>query len=259
MKILKRFTEFVNESFSESNVIRGFAGFVNRFGLMKDEHLALLELIKSAEKESERMMDRRTYWYNRESRNFNQDHYAIDVKVHKWPDLDEWREAIEDPEASEEIMTNQWYAFINQEADDFEEYFLEEFGDTFDKILFGGKSGGWMCLVPSSSPETLISDLETYIEEYEYELSNLDEDEVAKLTAFFAIPEEEREGLDRIGFLETPRIVKEIKDKYDELELIVKDVNKTLFRHQEACEFVIKKHSEFEKTAEANFIEWAKY
>lgn len=248
MNRLKTFQQFVNEALDDHSIERA----LDIFPTINEP---LFDLLKKVQSQANHMMDRKNYWYNRESRNFNRDHYAIDVKTYSYPDVDEWREAIGDEDASEEQMWDHWSEYLRMEIEDFEEnVFLEEFGDTFVRILMGGKSGGWMCIVPDKSPEVIIDDLESYVYSYTDALDDLDQDDIDEINSLLSLSDEERRKTIELGLLKEPAIYEQLMSEYHRAYREAEEALSTLNRHEAACKFVKEKHEEFEKDAEVNFL-----
>jgi hypothetical protein len=246
---LKTFQQFVNEALDDHSIERA----LDIFPTINEQ---LFSLLKQVQTQADHMMDRNNYWYNRESRNFNEDHYAINVKTYSYPDVDEWREAIGDEDASEEQMWDHWSEYLRLEIEDFEEnVFLEEFGDTFEKILMGGRSGGWMCIVPDKSPDVIIEDLETYVDSYIDTLSDLDQNDIEELESLLSLSDEEKARTIEFGLVKEPAIYEQLMSDYHSAYREAEEALSALNRHEAACKFVQEKHDEFEKDAEVNFLE----
>lgn len=112
-----------------------------------------------------------TYNYNRERRGINEDHYALDMKIHVWPDLQKWAKAKgiedieEDTESHENSMNDDWYRFMvdifNTTAEDYVESF-----DWITSVKVGGRSGGWLLLCVDTDQSDFESDLNSNLEDY---------------------------------------------------------------------------------------------
>lgn len=251
MTKLKTFNQFVNESI-DHRVDRALDTLHKINGPLR-------ELLEAFEKKLEHMKERGSFWYNRESRNISKEHYAIDVKTYEWPDVDDWREAIGDPEASEEQMMDHWWRWIEMEIEDFEEnIFLPEFGEYFDEIRMGGQSGGWMCLIPSNGPSTLAHDVDVMVDPYIDFLTNLEPDEISQLEQALEMSEEERARMTELGILEIGDTLDNLMREYNDAKQEIEKSIATLNKHEEACLFTIQKHKEFKAEAKQNFLETEK-
>lgn len=248
MRFLKGFQQFINESsdnYSEAEYMK--------IPVLGEP---IKKLLEACDAQANHMMDRSSYWYNRESREQRSSHYAINVKTYEWPDVDDWREAIGEPDEYEETMMDHWFRFLNDEIEDFEQnVFLEKFGADFDKISMGGRSGGWMLLVPDKDPEDIISDLNTYLDSYMEAVNELSDAEIQEINSILNLTPEERENLAEVGLIGDTANYDHIMNEYNDLKREAEDALKTLKTHEEACQFVIKAHEEFEQTAKETFLE----
>ncbi|MEI8345452.1 MAG: hypothetical protein WCG06_05200, partial [Candidatus Omnitrophota bacterium] len=85
------------------------------------------------------------YHWNYSSRGVNKDHFALDVKIHVWPNADKMREILEDPDLGEEEVEHKWYHWLNERA----EMFIDQIDHAWIKDAgFAGKSGGWLFIYP---------------------------------------------------------------------------------------------------------------
>lgn len=248
MTKLKKFNEFINES-TDHRTDRAL-------DMLHKINGPLRELYAAFEKQLEHMKERRQYWYNRESRNISKEHYAIDVKTYKWPDVDTWKEAIGDPDASEERMMDNWYRWLEMEIEDFEQnVFLEEFGEYFDEIRMGGQSGGWMCLIPSNGPSSLANDVDVMLDPYIDFLTDLEPEEVTELEQALEMSPEERDRMTELGILTIGDKLDDLMREYNDAKQEIEKSLAILKKHEEACLFTIEKHKEFEADATENFLE----
>ena len=244
--IIKNFSQFINESVGDHYHLRA----LDMIPAMNTE---LLKLLDEYTKQKAHMTGR-TYWYNRESRNLSSEHYAVDVKTYQWPDVDDWREAIGDPDADEETMFNHWYQYLEMEIEDYSSHFLEEFPE-FDSVAMGGKSGGWMLIVPDKGPEYLDSDIDTYLDTYTEKINDLDEEDLDAINKAYSLSDEEREQLTELGLMNIPDEMQELITERDELIKELKSAIETLKRHEVAYQYTMTKHQEWEKEVKENFLE----
>ena len=118
------------------------------------------------------------YWWNRESRNFREDHFAIDAKIHVWPDFDEIRTAVgmNEDELSDDSIDSMWWSWIEDQR----EFFQEDITELYSWIAntgWGGNSGGWLIIQPDVNGEDFISSIEDELMTYHDTKTDLKDDE----------------------------------------------------------------------------------
>lgn len=252
MNRLKTFNQFINESLTDHQTDR----YLDLVPKMTEKLRAALA---EFQKMHDHMISREAYWFNRESREIRQDHYAIDVKTYEMPSVDEWREAIGEPDAPEDQLYDAWSNWLTYEIEDFEEnVFLEKYSDVFSKIAMGGRSGGWMCLIPSLSPTIMMEDIEGYVNDVTDTLAEMDQSEIEDLNTYFNTTEEERARLIEYGLINEPEYLDRLSREIDIALSEAKEDTEKLNRQEEACKFVIRKHAEFRQTAEESFLAYEK-
>lgn len=106
-----------------------------------------------------------TYWYNREG---GKAHYALNMKIHAWPDLEDWAKArgeedLED--VNDEMMYEDWARFMEETYEVHAEDYIESFSWIKD-VGVGGKSGGWLLIYPEASHDNIEDDCSYQIEDY---------------------------------------------------------------------------------------------
>lgn len=150
------FSQFVNESYNwsgpliSSEVRKDFKDFdfeVEIPGLALEVETAWISLMEK-------------YWWNRESRYFRYDHFALNVKLYRaWPDKDKAGKIL-GREVDDDELYDLWYRFIDEQREMWQEELSERF-NWIKETGFGGKSGGWLILAPNID----FDDFEAYFEE----------------------------------------------------------------------------------------------
>jgi hypothetical protein len=159
------------------------------------------------------------YIWNRELKEFRKEHFALNVKIYVWPDVDRVREILDDPEVSDERINSIWWHWLNDQRD----VLLEglDYAWLMDKG-FGGKSGGWLLLAPNSTPDHIFENLEEAIYSYVGQKSViLREIDVDHLKKYDANPEYAK--LAEVGLVHDLAPLSEVKEACDEVKTIVFD------------------------------------
>jgi len=258
MKFLKPFSQFINESRYGGDEVERLD---SQFGRQLDEfgsfNNPVEEIINRFDNKVNDLTQNREYWYNRESRDIREDHYAVSVKLYAYPDLEEFQEAVGPGMiVDEDDMENEWIRWLRMEIEDFESLFLEKFPN-FSKIRWGGRSGGWMCPVPDNSPDEMIEELRELISYYIREFEDLDEDDLQQLQDYMQFSDEERARLGDLGLINEELIQRLLTFR---AELIGEIERKTeeLDSHEKALNFIITKHEAFAKNAKETFLEYVR-
>ena len=110
-----------------------------------------------------------THWWNRGSRNFRANHFAVNVKLRNFPDPDKVRAILgqSEEDLSDERIDEMFWQFVADQRG-FEEDDINEQYDWIDHTGWGGSSGGWFLIVPTESLEDQIAvieeDLDLYVD-----------------------------------------------------------------------------------------------
>lgn len=253
MDFLKSFNQFINESYW----IERRDQLIDTYSRELDTVPAFNQDLADSLQEFDRWVDEldsRQWGYNRYSRDIPKPHYAIDVKTYNSPSLEEYQKAADDPEATEDNMSRDWWTWLEMEIEDFtNNFFLEEYGDVFDTVTMGGSSGGWMCPIPDKSISDLIDEIQGEMDEYADHLRNLEEEELQGIKTFHEYSPEERTRLTDLGLAQEPAY-DEASDKKMEVIRRIEENTGTLIRHKAALAFIEEKHDEFEKNATPDFL-----
>lgn len=258
MKFLKKFSNFINESYWIEQRDRLVDTYSRELDTLSTFNEDLEESLRDFDKWVDEL-DSRKWGYNRYSRDIRRPHYAIDVKTYNSPSLEQYQEAADDPEASADNMDRDWWTWLEMEIEDFvNNVFLEDYRDVFDTVTMGGSSGGWMCPIPDNSIDDLITGVQEEMDEYADHLRNLDESELQDIRAFHEYSPEERTRLTDLGLVQNENAYDEAVEKKLTVIRKIEENTETLIRHREALEFIEKKHAEFEKNAETNFLSFVR-
>lgn len=258
MKFLKKFSNFINESYwieSRERLVDMYSRTLDEFSSFNQDLADALQEFDSWVDE----LDSRRWGYNRYSRDIRKAHYAIDVKTYAWPSLEQYQEAANNPNAGDDDMHYDWSNWLGWEIEDFvDNVFLEEYGDVFDSVSMGGSSGGWMCPIPDESIDNLITSIQEEMDEYADHIRNLDEDETKDIRTFHEYEPAERIRLAELGLVQGEDAYDELVEKKMEILRKIEENIGKLLRHKEALEFIEEKHKEFEKNAESNFLNYVR-
>lgn len=249
MKFLKPYQQFINES-----LVSDSARELDAFSSYNQDIMDKLAEIDSVAAD---LMESREYWYNRESRNIRQPHYAVDVKLYKKPDLEEYQEATGDDEAEDDNLERSWADWLEMEIEDFQSYFLEEFSD-FEGLRMGGSSGGWMCPVPDSGPEALIEKAQDGVNYYTEYTNELDERVVNDLRDYLGMPSDDVNRLIELGVITHSTELDEIVSRHNDALQQATAALAELETHKQAIAFIKEKFNEFEQGAKESFLDFAR-
>jgi hypothetical protein len=256
-KRLHTFSQFILER-GDWNYANHYAQYLNKF----TEDSVILDLLKDFDKQVNELED--TYWYNRESRNFNNDHYALDMKIHSYPDVQKWAaikgysaEEIEEDESSlESAMWDQWGRFMEETY----EVNSEDYMNTYDwltKVGVGGRSGGWLLLAMEDSHSDLERILEDKFDMYLEEVSDANAGSIQLLKQIIENPEETAELIE-FGIIdeETAAKAEEIIEARDEVENWLREKLNELYQIERDLEAIKADINRFRQTALADFYVW---
>lgn len=127
------------------------------------------------------------YYFNREGQHRTGEHYAINMKIHVYPQLEKWAKAkgeYEEEYITDDNMYNDWYQFMEDTFEMTKSDWYESY-DWIKMIGVGGKSNGWLLLYPERKPTDIIYDLEQYADDYINLIDNLDTNALSQLASYF--------------------------------------------------------------------------
>lgn len=198
------------------------------------------------------------YWWNREGRNFREDHFAIDAKIHTWPDFDAIRQGVgmTEEELSDDELDRMWWMYIEDQREFFQED-IQEYYSWIENTGWGGNSGGWLIIVPDVSGEAFINSIEDDLMTYHDTKTEAKEDEDGWAEIIKLAHDPKFLRLVKLGLAETP----------DQLEYFKKDadyIRKELEKEKARAEQIwndLREISErprkFAQSAQKWFTEWA--
>lgn len=171
-KATNTFKQFINErgdwGFSDY-----YSKYLKGFKFEEPVKAALIEF------ENELNSLENDYWYNREG-TYQGGHYALNMKIHSYPDLDKWAMAKgeEDPEdITEDSMYEDWARFTGDIYEMETEDMLGDF-HWIQRFGAGGKSGGWLLVYPGLDHLALERTVNDLMDYYLSETGLLSEEEV---------------------------------------------------------------------------------
>ena len=194
------------------------------------------------------------YWYSREG---GKAHYALNMKIWAYPDLEEWAKArgeedLED--VNDEMMTDDWYRYM----EDTYEMHAEDYKESFSwvkEVGAGGKSGGWLLIYPETTHDDIENDSYHQIEDY------LDYDESAlELVKDVITNPDETNRLAEIGLIDADDLDMAkgaMKWRLALLKWIDEELTK-LAEVKEDLATITREIENFRKNAETYFYEWVR-
>ena len=253
-KRLQSFSQFILER-ADWNIESYWSGKLRK--IPGDE--ALIKAIKELDETLNDLED--NYWYNREGRNFHHDHYALDMKIHEWPDLERWakikgytQEEIDEDDSLEDSMYRDWARFMETTFEDFTEHYSDSFS-WLRTIGAGGKSGGWLLLAPDTTHNDIANHVEEALDDYLTELSDvIDDPDLLKILQ----NDEDADALAELGILDQDQVdaARNAVDKQEIALTTIYDEIKYLNSIEEDLELVNRDIDKFRESCEEDFYVW---
>jgi hypothetical protein len=247
---LHKFLEFVNESqFEIVNpgwLCKRYLDDLDDFEFERD----LPVKIDLLQKEWERLQ--RDYNWNRESRHLNGEHFALDAKIHAWPDLEEINSEF-GLELDEENLMDYWWRFIEDSRDQFTEDIEETFG-WIKSTGWGGRSGGWLLIWPSMDSEDFIDEYDYHLNQYVGSKNTISEEDMKAMKDEEANPSYQK--LIGLGLAEPSDALRDMKREIEQLKSSIDDSLETIQEMRAGLEEIEEIPKEFEKNAVQNFKSW---
>jgi hypothetical protein len=194
------------------------------------------------------------YWYAREGRNA---HYALNMKIHAYPELEKWAEAKGEEdleEVDDEMMYDDWARYMEETFEMHAEDYKESFS-WIRKVGAGGKSGGWLIIYPETTHDDIENDSYFLIEDY------LDYDESAlTLVKDLMTNLDDTNRLAEIGLIDVDDLEngkKAMTLRQALLKQIDTDLT-TLTEVKEDLAMITREIENFRKTADTYFYEWVR-
>ena len=212
------------------------------------EVIGKLEELSNAMNELENL-----YWY---SRQYGKAHYALNMKIHVYPDLEEWAKArgeedLED--VNDEMMNADWYGYMEDTFVIYAKDYKESFS-WVKEVGAGGASGGWLLIYPETTHDDIENDSYHQIENY---LEDYDESALELVPDLITNPDQTNR-LAELGLIEDDDLdnaKKAMKWRLALLKWIDEELTK-LAEVKEDLATITREIENFRKNAEAYFYEW---
>ena len=251
MKHLKLFENFSRE-YLKTNNNSLVAFYTDKLGdfLLERDILKKLELFEA--KVDSLFSD--SWNLNRGSRygRHNGDYFALNVKVHVWPSTDEVESKF-GIEMDDEMLSNIWYRWLQDQAEMFEEDIRESY-NWVEEVSWGGNSGGWLHISPELGADRLLEYAEETVTDYLETKEYYDEETIAEVATAINSPKWQR--LAELGLVEDEDAVKEITDKLTEILKWFDTESAKLDQIEEDLKAIQRQHKEFERNTERYFMEF---
>lgn len=251
MKHLKLFENFSRE-YLKTNNNSLVAFYTDKLGdfLLERDILKKLELFEA--KVDSLFSD--SWNLNRGSRygRHNGDYFALNVKVHVWPSTDEVESKF-GIEMDDEMLSNIWYRWLQDQAEMFEEDIRESY-NWVEEVSWGGNSGGWLHISPELGADRLLEYAEETVTDYLETKEYYDEETIAEVATAINSPKWQR--LAELGLVEDEDAVKEITDKLTEILKWFDTESAKLDQIEEDLKAIQRQHKEFDRNAERYFMDF---
>ena len=192
------------------------------------------------------------YWYARER---GRAHYALNMKIHAYPELEKWAQARGEEdleEVNDEMMYDDWARYMEETFEMHAEDYKESFS-WIKEVGVGGKSGGWLLIYPEATHDDIENDAFHHIEDY------LDYDESAlELVKELINYPDETNRLAELGLIDDDDL-QNGKDAMKWRQALLKWIDNELVELTEVKEdlaMITREIENFRKTAETQFYDW---
>ena len=225
--------------------------YLNKFRAIGDtDVIAALDRLSDALNSIE---DR--YWYGREG---GRAHYALNMKIYAYPDLEEWAKARGEEnldDVDEEMMHEDLARFM----EDTYEMHAEDYKESFSwikEIGVGGKSGGWLLIYPDETHDNIEDNTGYAIEDYLDHLNEESDIELIKnLISNPDVKELAEMGIISVEELENGKAA--MTSRQALLDLISKQMTEITEIVQD-LEMITSEIQNFKQKAEPLFYEWVR-
>jgi hypothetical protein len=194
------------------------------------------------------------YWYARER---GRAHYALNMKIHAYPELEKWAEAKGEEdleEVNDEMMYDDWYRYMEDTFEMHAEDYKESFSWIKD-VGAGGTSGGWLLIYPEATHDDIENVAFNNIEDY------LDYDESAlELVTDLINNPDDTNRLAEIGLIEVDDL-ENGKKAMKWRQLLLAWIDRKLVELAEVKEdlaTITREIENFRKNSETYFYEWVR-
>ena len=242
--------KFINESFYKTAFEFSPADF-NDFEFEKE----LPSLIAEVAEYWNTLRD--DYEWNRESRDFRYDHFAVNVKMHIWPDFDKCREILGDSDITDDQLDQKWGQFIEDSREMYQED-IEEIYSWIENTGFGGRSGGWLVITVNSAITNVEEDVQTLIYEYTEMKADMKADDDWQEMIDLVNADHYKELME-IGVADYPEELSELKNTALKFKSTLRDDLQTMQRISQDLEDIWMRSRKFEENAAKYFYDQLSY
>lgn len=251
MKYLKLFENFSREYLKANNnsLVAFYTDKLVDFSLEKE----ILKKLELFEAEVDSLFS--DGWDLNRGRHYgrhNGDYFALNVKVHVWPDADEVESKF-GVEMDDERLSDIWYRWLQDQAEMFEEDIRESY-NWVEEVSWGGNSGGWLHISPDLGADRLLEYAEETVTDYLDTKDSYDEETIAEVATAINSPEWKR--LAELGLVEDEDAVKEIANKLSEVLKWFDTESAKLVQIEQDLRAIQRQHREFEQNAKRYFMEY---
>lgn len=248
-KIVLDFSNFVNEYKRFDETLSWSKQYQALFAEFPFEK-GITDMIDELDKKWTDLKNR--YNWNRESRNFRTGHFAMDVKVYIWPDHEKAKEALNYPSLSEEGLYDWWYRFLNDQR----EALVDGIDYSWVKdVGFGGTSGGWLVVAPSTTDDDCLENIEDMANSYQQTKDDAKtEDDYADIAPY--VDEDDYEELVQAGMLTEPHGVSELRTEAATIKTTLEKELEEVNRIEPDLQAILARVEEFRKNGEELFYQY---
>jgi hypothetical protein len=195
------------------------------------------------------------YWYGREG---GRAHYALNMKIHAYPDLEEWAKA-RGEEDLDDVDEEMMYEDLARFMEDTYEIHAEDYKESFSwikEVGVGGKNGGWLLIYPETTHDNIEDDAGYAMEDYLNYLSEESDIELIK----DIINNPDIKELASMGLINTEDVAnaeEALASRKDLLELTAKQITE-LDEISQDLEMITSEIKNFKEKAETLFYEWVR-
>ena len=249
---LKTFSQFILESRGNDWDYAGhYASYLSKFS----GDASILESLKSLDKQLNHLEE--AWWYNREG---SSGHYALNMKIYQWPDLEKWAEAkgeTDEDEITEEAMNSDWARFMEDTYEISAEDYANNY-DWIDKVGVGGRSGGWLLLYLDYDHRDLEHDLEGMFDEYLSSLDQLDDPNILHDIKRLKDEDGDAQELVDLGIIDESdyELAEDVLKDRENLEEFLRDQINNFNQIEVDLEAIQRNIDEFKESAEEDFYDW---
>jgi hypothetical protein len=194
----------------------------------------------------------RDYNWNRESRKMHGGHFAIDAKIHEWPELEDIKSEI-GVEIDEQDLAEYFSEFMQDTRDQFTGDITEQY-DWIKSISWGGRSGGWLVVWPEYNEEDFEDEPNYHLNRYSEEKLHINQEEILRMQQAESDPKFQK--LIQLGLAEPPEQLGELSRDIDSLTEEMEGYLARMREYRAGLEEIAEMVKKFEKNAVENFKGW---